>query len=167
MATLPAHDALAPPVQQLVERLAGGPPVARPWHHAIWVAEGRLDVSVWWCGDIWDHAAPSILVEEAGGRFSDHDDGRRLDTRTAVYSNGVCHGDVVAAPGCLLTFTAGSGPVAGSGRHQRNVTGHRHGSEVPQVARLANSAAAASEKNGHSERAPRPVPPGQSVQNSS
>ncbi len=55
-----------------------------------------MDLCVWFCGDVWDHAAPSILVEEAGGRFSDHSGGRRLDTRTAVYSNGVLHDEVLA-----------------------------------------------------------------------
>jgi histidinol-phosphatase len=55
------------------------------------VAEGAIDAAVWFCGDTWDHAAPSIIVEEAGGRFSDHDGGRRLDTRTAIYSNGGTH----------------------------------------------------------------------------
>lgn len=56
-----------------------------------------MDVSVWFCGDIWDHAAPSILVEEACGRFSDHQGGSRMDTRTAIYSNGVRHDEVLAA----------------------------------------------------------------------
>jgi len=36
------------------------------------VAEGDLDACIWYCGDVWDHAAPSLIVEEAGGRFSDH-----------------------------------------------------------------------------------------------
>jgi histidinol-phosphatase len=95
--TLPAHGALAAHHQQIVEQLAGGPPADRLWSHAIRIAEGQADVSVWFCGDIWDHAAPSILVEEAGGRFSDHWGGRRLDTRTAIYSNGVRHDEVLAA----------------------------------------------------------------------
>ncbi|MFP3906978.1 MAG: inositol monophosphatase family protein [Acidimicrobiales bacterium] len=52
---------------------------------------------VWFAGDIWDHAAPSIIVEEAGGRFTDHVGGRRLDTRAAIYSNGLRHDHVLAA----------------------------------------------------------------------
>ena len=56
-----------------------------------------MDVSVWFCGDVWDHAAPSILVEEAGGRFSDHHGGRRMDSHTAIYSNGVRHDEALAA----------------------------------------------------------------------
>ncbi|CAN5798083.1 histidinol-phosphatase [soil metagenome] len=75
--TLPAHGALPLHRQQIVEELGGGPPVDRPWSHANRIAEGRADVCVWFCGDIWDHAAPSILVEEAGGRFSDHSQTRK------------------------------------------------------------------------------------------
>ena len=36
------------------------------------VAEGDLDACIWFCGDTWDHAAPSVIVREAGGRFSDY-----------------------------------------------------------------------------------------------
>lgn len=93
--TLPAHGSLSTDHREPLARLAGGPPVDRPWSHQNIVAEGEVDLCVWFAGDIWDHAAPSILVEEAGGRFSDLDGGRRLDTRTAVYSNGSRHHDDV------------------------------------------------------------------------
>ena len=61
------------------------------------LAAGQVDVCIWFAGDVWDHAAPSIIVEEAGGRFSDHAGGTRLDTRRAVYSNGHHHEEIVAA----------------------------------------------------------------------
>jgi histidinol-phosphatase len=77
--------------------MSGGQPKDRPWSQQARVADGELDVCIWFCGDIWDHAAPSILVEEAGGRFSDHQGGRRFDTRTAVYSNGLVHDKVLDA----------------------------------------------------------------------
>ena len=88
---LPAFDSLLPHRQQVVERLAGGRPIDRPWSHQNLVAEGEVDMCIWFAGDIWDHAAPSIIVEEAGGRFTDHRGGTRLDTRTAIYSNGLLH----------------------------------------------------------------------------
>jgi histidinol-phosphatase len=94
---LPAFDGLFPQRQQIVERLAGGRPIDRPWSHQNLVAEGEVDVCVWFAGDIWDHAAPSIIVEEAGGRFTDHCGGKRLDTRTAIYSNGPRHETVLNA----------------------------------------------------------------------
>ena len=84
-------------LREVLTTLAGGTPVDRPWSHQFRVAEGEIDLCVWTAGDIWDHAAPSLIVEEAGGRFSDFHGGRRLDTRTAVYSNGVAHEDVLAA----------------------------------------------------------------------
>lgn len=92
---LPEVDALPPTRQHALERLAGGRPIDRPWSHQNRVAQGEVDLCVWYAGDIWDHAAPSIIVEEAGGRFTDHKGGRRLDTRTAVYSNGVAHEQVL------------------------------------------------------------------------
>jgi histidinol-phosphatase len=58
------------------------------------VTEGVLDGVVVLHGGPWDHAPFAILVEEAGGRFSDLWGGRRLDTRTAIYSNGDLHDDL-------------------------------------------------------------------------
>lgn len=94
---LPSYEALGPGRQQVLEHLAGGAPLARPWSQQNRVAEGEVDLCVWFAGDIWDHAAPSIIVEEAGGRFTDHKGGKRLDTRTAVYSNGLRHEEALAA----------------------------------------------------------------------
>ena len=94
---LPSFAALSPTRQEVLEQLADGRPPDLPWSHQNRVAEGQLDVCVWFAGDIWDHAAPSIIVEEAGGRFSDHWGGQRLDSRTAVYSNGCRHEQIVTA----------------------------------------------------------------------
>jgi histidinol-phosphatase len=43
-----------------------------PWptHAALLVADGRLDVAVQTRGQIWDFAATSLIVREAGGRYS-------------------------------------------------------------------------------------------------
>jgi len=60
-------------------------------HDPLRVAEGGLDGVVVLYGGPWDHAPFVVLVEEAGGRFSDLWGGRRLDTRAAIYSNGVLH----------------------------------------------------------------------------
>lgn len=95
--SLPGHDSLTPSQRVLLEGLAGERPAERAWSHQNRVAEGEVDICVWFAGDIWDHAAPSIIVEEAGGRFSDHRGGKRLDTRTAIYSNGARHDEVLEA----------------------------------------------------------------------
>lgn len=95
--TLPHVEDWQPHHRAGLRDLIGGDPDHQPWSHQIRVATGEADLCVWFAGDIWDHAAPSILVEEAGGRFSDHSGGRRLDTRTAVYSNGTNHDETLAA----------------------------------------------------------------------
>lgn len=59
------------------------------------VAEGTLDGVMVLHGGPWDHAPFVVLVEEAGGEFSDLWGGRRLDTRTAIYSNGLRHAELL------------------------------------------------------------------------
>lgn len=53
-------------------------------HPALQVAFGGYDVAVFFMAGPWDLAAPSIVVEEAGGRFTELAD-------TAVFSNGRIH----------------------------------------------------------------------------
>jgi histidinol-phosphatase len=97
LATLPAARLLEDDQLRALERLAGDLPPDRTWSHQLAVAEGELDACIWWGGDLWDHAAPSVIVEEAGGRTGDHDGGPRLDGRRVVMSNGLLHEQVLAA----------------------------------------------------------------------
>ena len=46
---------------------------------------------------IWDIAPLQVIVEEAGGKFTDLAGQRRLDGGNALSSNGLVHDDVVAA----------------------------------------------------------------------
>lgn len=96
-ACLPSYSDLSEDRRRVLRELLGGRPAPQQWCHQLRVAEGELELCVWWAGDIWDHAAPCLILEEAGGRFSDHAGGRRLDTRTAIYSNGRTHDDVINA----------------------------------------------------------------------
>jgi len=50
--------------------------------------DGEIDAIVACAGGPWDHAPAVILTEEAGGRFRDHQGGRRLDLGGGVYTNG-------------------------------------------------------------------------------
>jgi histidinol-phosphatase len=59
-------------------------------HPALQVAFGGYDVAVFFLAGPWDLAAPSIVVEEAGGRFSDITGAATL-TGGAVFSNGRLH----------------------------------------------------------------------------
>jgi histidinol-phosphatase len=59
-------------------------------HPALEVATGRADLCVFFMAGPWDLAAPSLVVEEAGGRFTDLAGGHTL-TGGAVFSNGRLH----------------------------------------------------------------------------
>jgi histidinol-phosphatase len=59
-------------------------------HPALQVAFGGFDVAVFLMAGPWDLAAPSLVVEEAGGRFSDLNGAATL-TAGAVFSNGALH----------------------------------------------------------------------------
>jgi histidinol-phosphatase len=64
------------------------------WGYAL-VAEGAAEGMVEVELSTWDAAAPAIVVEEAGGRWSDLDGERRIDSRTFLVSNGVLHDELL------------------------------------------------------------------------
>ncbi len=67
------------------------------WAHML-VAEGAVDGAVDAPGvSEWDLAAVQVIVEEAGGRFTDFAGEPRIDTGTAVISNGLLHDELLAA----------------------------------------------------------------------
>ena len=67
------------------------------WAHML-VAEGAVDGAVDAIGvGEWDVAAVQVIVEEAGGRFSDFAGQARTDSGTAVTSNGLLHDELLAA----------------------------------------------------------------------
>jgi histidinol-phosphatase len=67
------------------------------WAHML-VAEGAVDGAIDAIGvDEWDLAAVQVIVEEAGGRFSDLAGESRIDGRSAVTSNGLLHDEILDA----------------------------------------------------------------------
>lgn len=60
------------------------------WQHVL-VAEGALDVSADPIAYAWDLAAVQVLVEEAGGRFTDLRGEPRFDGGDGLASNGLLH----------------------------------------------------------------------------
>jgi histidinol-phosphatase len=67
------------------------------WAHML-VAEGGVDGALDATGvSAWDLAAVQVIVEEAGGRFTDVRGEPRIDSGTAVTSNGLLHDDLLAA----------------------------------------------------------------------
>jgi histidinol-phosphatase len=61
------------------------------WAHML-VAEGAADGAIDSVGvSLWDLAAVQVIVEEAGGTFTDYGGRRRADGGSAVSSNGRLH----------------------------------------------------------------------------
>ncbi len=60
-------------------------------HSFLGVASGDSDVAIELDGHTWDYAALKIIVEEAGGRFSDLAGLPRIDSLNAIVSNGLIH----------------------------------------------------------------------------
>jgi len=60
------------------------------------LAEGQLDAVIDRNGKLWDHAPAVVLVEEAGGRFSDSFGGHRIDLGEGRFSNGLIHDELSA-----------------------------------------------------------------------
>jgi histidinol-phosphatase len=66
------------------------------WSHLL-VAEGAVDVAVEVGVNLWDMAAVQVIVEEAGGRFTDLAGTARADGGSGVSTNGLLHDEVLAA----------------------------------------------------------------------
>jgi histidinol-phosphatase len=96
---IPPMDALEPRSQALVAGLDRTAGYLEPAEHgACFVADGRVEACVQLGGGPWDFAALAVIVEEAGGRFSDLH--RRHDIYgggPVVFSNGAVHDAVLAS----------------------------------------------------------------------
>jgi histidinol-phosphatase len=68
------------------------------WSHVL-VAEGAIDVAVEPSVNLWDLAPLRVIVEEAGGCFTDLTGEHRIDGGSVVSSNGWLHDEVLAALG--------------------------------------------------------------------
>ncbi len=67
------------------------------WSHML-VAEGAVDGAIDAIGvSVWDLAAVQVIIEEAGGTFTDFAGERRVDGGSAISSNGHLHAALLAA----------------------------------------------------------------------
>ncbi len=66
------------------------------WQHML-VAEGAVEFAVDPAVSLWDLAAVQLIVEEAGGRFTDFGGLARPDGGSGLSSNGLLHDEVLAA----------------------------------------------------------------------
>ena len=65
------------------------------WSHAL-VAEGAVDVAAEPIVNAWDLAALQVIVEEAGGRFTDLAGRRGFSAGSVLATNGLLHNEVLA-----------------------------------------------------------------------
>lgn len=64
------------------------------WSHML-VAEGACEAGLDPVVSLWDVAALQVIVEEAGGKFTDFSGAARLDGGSAISSNGLVHDTVM------------------------------------------------------------------------
>jgi histidinol-phosphatase len=64
------------------------------WQHML-VAEGRLEFAIEAVVNLWDLAPVQLIVEEAGGRFTDFGGVARPDGGSGLSSNGLVHDKVL------------------------------------------------------------------------
>jgi histidinol-phosphatase len=65
------------------------------WMHML-VAEGSADLAVEMEVNLWDLAVPKLVVEEAGGRFTDLSGRATADGGSALSTNGPLHDEALA-----------------------------------------------------------------------
>ena len=68
------------------------------WSHVL-VAEGGVDIAAEPVVSVWDLAAPQVIVEEAGGRFTDFAGRNTYAGGSAISTNGLLHDAVLGLLG--------------------------------------------------------------------
>jgi histidinol-phosphatase len=63
----------------------------------IALVRGEIDAFLAECCHTWDHAPWALIVEEAGGRFTNRTGGRSTDLGGGLYSNANLHGQLLTA----------------------------------------------------------------------
>lgn len=86
---------LGRPFEQVASRAWAARGFSDFWQHML-VAEGSVDAAVECVVALWDVAAVQVIVEEAGGRFSDLRGERTPDGGSCLTSNGRVHDEVLA-----------------------------------------------------------------------
>jgi histidinol-phosphatase len=87
--------ALDRPLPQLAHRCRHARGFGDFWAHML-VAEGAVDGAIDAVGvSVWDLAAVQVIVEEAGGRFTDAVGAARVDGGTGISSNGLLHEELL------------------------------------------------------------------------
>jgi histidinol-phosphatase len=87
LGVIPTDDGLFQAEREMIAPLSAVTSTL-PWsvHAALLVACGQLDLAVQTRGEVWDFAATSLIVEEAGGRFSGLDGQTRPSPGPALFA---------------------------------------------------------------------------------
>jgi len=85
----------SPPTLELARAAWHAQPFSDFWAHLL-VAEGAIEIAVEHDMNPWDNAALQVIVEEAGGRFTDVRGEARIDGGGAISTNGLLHEEVLA-----------------------------------------------------------------------
>ena len=87
LAVIPTDGELFPAEREMIAPLSAVTSTV-PWstHAALLVARGQLDLAIQTRGQVWDFAATSLIVEEAGGRYSGFDGRRRPAAGPALFA---------------------------------------------------------------------------------
>jgi histidinol-phosphatase len=89
--------ALEQPLPEVARRCRHARGFGDFWAHML-VAEGAVDGAIDAVGvSVWDLAAVQVIVEEAGGRFTDAQGVARPDGGTGISSNGLLHDELLRA----------------------------------------------------------------------
>jgi histidinol-phosphatase len=75
------------------------------WSHVL-VAEGAVDISAESEVNLWDLAALQVIVQEAGGAFTDLAGNAAPDRGSAICTNGLLHDEVLGLLGATLPAAA-------------------------------------------------------------
>lgn len=94
----------APAVAELTRRTRRQRGFGDFWQHCL-VAAGACDVAIEAEVNLWDLAAVKVIVEAAGGTFTDLDGDVTADGGSALATNGALHDEVLE----VLRATAGDG----------------------------------------------------------
>ncbi|WP_422769411.1 inositol monophosphatase family protein [Plantactinospora sp. WMMC1484] len=96
----PAEEEMIAPLRAVTTSL--------PWrtHAALLVARGELDIAVQTRGQVWDFAATSLIVTEAGGRYTGLDGRTRPGPGPALFARTPALHDAA-----LRVLTAGGNPA--------------------------------------------------------
>lgn len=90
-----ARSGLAPGFPALIDRAWRDRGFGDFWSYTL-VAEGAADAMVEVDLKVWDAAAPTLIVEEAGGRVTDLDGRRGVDAPSILATNGHLHEAVLS-----------------------------------------------------------------------